>query len=82
VGSGDQDGPFEGLDGLVAKLSRSERFTSCMAAQTFEFLVGRPLSAEDACEVARLKHAYDASAGDLRALVQAVFTSDAFARRF
>jgi hypothetical protein len=81
VGSVDQDGPFQGLDGLTKKLVASQAVSSCMATQTFEFFMGRPPGDGDACTVQDARSRYQAAGGDLTAMLQSFYVSDAFLYR-
>ncbi len=81
VGSGDQDGPFEGLEGLTTKLLASQTVASCLAAQTFEFFMGRTPNQGDACTVQDALRQYQTAGGDLTAMVRTFFVSDGFLYR-
>ncbi len=81
VGSGDQDGMYEGLQGLTTKLLASQTVANCIAAQTFEFFMGREPGAGDACTVQEARNRYEATSGDLTAMAQAFFLSDGFLYR-
>ncbi len=77
----DQDGTFEGLQGLTTKLLASQTHASCMASQTFEFFTGRVPGDGDACTLQDARNRYQASNGDLTAMLQAFFASEAFLYR-
>jgi hypothetical protein len=80
-GAGADDGPVDGVGGLMAKLTVSQRALACFASNTFEFLAGRVPGPGDACAVAQAKERFVASGGDLGALAEAIMTSDAFVLR-
>jgi len=77
----DIDGPFNGAIELTKKLSTSNEVRECMAKQWFRFALGRTEAENDSCSV---KAAYDAFAGsqfDVRKLLAAIVTTDAFRYR-
>ncbi len=80
-GSGDQDGPFQGLDGLTTKLLASQTVASCLATQAFEFFMGRTPDQGDACTVQDARRQYQTAGGDLTAMVRSFFVSDGFLYR-
>lgn len=77
----DQDGTFEGLAGLTTKLLASQTHTTCMASQAFEFFMGRVATDGDSCTLQDARARYQASSGDLTAMMQAFFASEAFLYR-
>jgi hypothetical protein len=81
LGSGDQDGPYEGLEGLTTKLLASQTAQNCMAARAFEYFAGRKPTTGDACTVKEARDRYQASNGDLTSMVQAFFLSNEFLYR-
>jgi hypothetical protein len=81
VGSEDQDGPYEGLQGLTTKLLASQTVGNCLAAGAFEFFMGRPPTDGDMCTVQDARSKYEAAGGDLAAMAQSFFVSDGFLYR-
>ncbi len=81
VGSDDQDGPFDGLDGLVTKLVASKHVASCFTAHAFQFFMGRTARPADACSIEDSRRRYQEAGGDLAAMVQGFFSSDGFLGR-
>ncbi len=81
LGSGDQDGMFEGLQGLTTKLLASQTVANCVAARAFEFFAGREPVDGDSCTVQDARNRYQMSGGDLAAMTQAFFLSDGFLYR-
>jgi hypothetical protein len=73
----DVDGPFTGARELSTKLVSSKTAKECIATQWFRFALGRMETEADACSLATAKNALS-STGDLRELVIAIATSDAF----
>jgi hypothetical protein len=78
VGTGDQDGPFDGVRGLTAKLVASRRTAGCFARHSLEYWFGREADAGDQCAIAAAVDAYAQSQGDALSILRALFTSDAF----
>ena len=74
----DVPGPFDGAVALSQKLASSPQVQLCATKQWFRFALGRMETDSDNCS---LKHAFDAfetSQHDVRALMSALATSDAF----
>jgi hypothetical protein len=74
----DVPGPFDGAVALGQKLASSPQVQLCATKQWFRFALGRMETRSDDCS---LKHAFDtfqASRHDVRALMSALATSDAF----
>lgn len=74
----DVPGPFDGAVALSRKLASSPQVQLCATKQWFRFALGRVETDSDNCS---LKHAFDAfqtSQHDVRALMSALATSDAF----
>ncbi|MDX2021933.1 MAG: DUF1588 domain-containing protein [Deltaproteobacteria bacterium] len=78
VDSGDQDGPFKGMDGLSAKLAKSRKVGQCMMRQSFRYWLGRTLNEGDGCSLVEAEKAFVQGKGNYRAALVAMFTSDAF----
>jgi hypothetical protein len=80
-GSVDIDGPFTGAIELTKKLSTSSEVRECMAKQWFRFALARNESENDSCSVKAAYDAFQASGYDLRKLMVALVTTDAFRYR-
>ncbi len=63
---------------LVARMASSPEMYQCFARQYFRYAFGRGETAEDACTFAALDAGFAAGAYDVKALVTAVASSDAF----
>jgi hypothetical protein len=81
VGSGDQDGPVQGGSDLATRLARSNRVKRCFLRNTFRFFLGRNEQPSDACTLARMESAHDASGGSFGSVLESLLTSDAFLYR-
>jgi hypothetical protein len=81
VGTRDADGPFQGGVELGRRLAASGEVRDCVATQWLRYALGRLEDERDACTIERLGAAMRASRGDLRELVLALVTSDAFRLR-
>ena len=76
----DSDAPFASLPELARIIADSERAGACFAEQTHAFVMGR--AGESAgCEREVIAARFAASGYDVRELIVAVVTSDAFAQR-
>lgn len=73
----DVDGSFVGVAGLVDRLRTSEQVQQCVAAQWFEFGLGRRLGDDDSCSADAIADAVVAGA-ELEDLLVAIATSPAF----
>lgn len=71
-------GPFQGVAELAGKLAESKQVRDCVATQWFRFAAGRSEADADACSLATLSGALDASNGDLLELMVATTQTDAF----
>jgi hypothetical protein len=78
IGSGDQDGAFDGPVALSQRLAATARARQCFLRQSFRFLAGRNELPADACSLRAAEQAYAASGGDLAELAVALVTSDSF----
>jgi hypothetical protein len=76
IGSKDADGTFDGALQLGQKLADSASVRSCVARQWFRYGLGRHETDADACSFEGIDAAF--AAGDLRALLVAIASSDAF----
>lgn len=63
---------------LSAQLAEHEDVRACMATQHFRFAMRREETDADACTIAGITGAFNESGGNLRALVEAIATADAF----
>jgi hypothetical protein len=78
VGTLDMDGKFDGAVDMARKLAGSAQVRACAATQWFRYAFGRIETPDDACALAPLVDAFEASRGDMKALVVSIATSDAF----
>lgn len=78
VGAGEIDGAFDGAIELAGMLAESDMVRQCVGRQWFRFALGRMESNDDECTRRSIQEAFDASDGDLRELMIAIATSDAF----
>jgi hypothetical protein len=74
----DVDGDFKDAGELVGMLARSGAAQSCVVKQWFRYSRGRLDSDDDACAIADLTSAFNASGGDFAVLFAALATSDGF----
>ena len=74
----DVDGDFSGVVDLAQRLSRSQVAADCMATQWFRYGYGREETSQDACTLGRLSEVMKSSGGDIRQLLIALTTTDAF----
>jgi hypothetical protein len=77
----DFDGTFNGAVELAHKLQGSKLATTCIARQWFKYANGRVEVDGDACSLAALAARMQATNQDLRELLVAISTSDAFRYR-
>jgi hypothetical protein len=66
---------------LMEQLSKDPAVRSCFAKQVFRFTLSRPELDADACSLAHVEDALNASNGDISAALVAITTSDAFRYR-
>jgi len=76
--AGELDGPFVGVSELEERLGTSELVQQCMGKQWFRYAFGREETDADACTVSAIEGAFARSGGDIRELIVAIATSDAF----
>ncbi len=81
VGSKDADGKFAGAQELAERLAASEQVRGCVTRQWFDYAFGRAVDRDDACAFQTAYDAYRANGDDIRALLLAFVTSDAFRLR-
>ncbi len=78
----DVDGPIDGVPDLAGRLAVSDDVKACVATQWFRFALGRKHDEElDACSHAVVADALESSDGDVRQMLVALVTSDAFRYR-
>jgi hypothetical protein len=75
------DGPFDGAVALAKELAGTKQVQQCVARQWFRFALGRMEGDTDGCSLVGLFDAFDASGHDVRQLLAAIATSDAFRYR-
>ena len=78
VGTRDADGKFNGAQELSGRLAASEQVRDCLARQWFTFAFGRSGDTADACAFQAAYDAYSQSGYDVKQLLLAFVTSDAF----
>lgn len=79
--AGSASGSFNGAVELAQRLSTSTAVRDCVQKQWFRFSLGRFEADEDACSLARLNETFAASDYDIKALLLALVSSDAFRYR-
>ncbi len=77
----DVDGAFDGAVELATKLASSEQVAGCMMTQWARFTYGRSETPEDACSLEHSKLAFASSQHDIKRLVIALTSTDAFLYR-
>ena len=80
VGVNDEDaqGPVANALELSAKLAVSDDVQECIVLQWTSFALGRSPAEQDECTMETLRSGFAESEGDLRELMIAIATSDAF----
>ncbi len=81
VNTRDADGDFNGLFGLVDKLTASEQVSDCVAATWFTYALSRASSSDDVCSLATLAEGFRGSGQDMRDLLVKLTVTDAFRYR-
>jgi hypothetical protein len=81
VSAGATSGTFVGAVELAKRLSTSPEVRDCVKKQWFRFSLGRYEGAEDACTLQSLAQEFAASDFDVKTLLLALVTSDAFRYR-
>ena len=76
----DIDGPFASGSEFLDRLATSADVKRCFAQHYLSFAVARPLADQDVCALSRVADGFGTS-GDLKQLVVAVASSDAFRLR-
>jgi len=74
----DVAGRFDGVIQLGRRLAASSQVGNCVANQWFRFALGRMEANDDACALAAVHAAFQASGGNLRELITNIVLSDAF----
>jgi hypothetical protein len=77
----DVDGPLDGAVELASRLAESEEVERCVTRQWFRFALGRDDADADEPSIRAAYQRYAASGGDLRELIVALTTTDAFRHR-
>ncbi len=75
---GSIDGSFTGPGDLMDAIADSEEAQACYATHAFRYAVGRMEAPEDDCSLEDIRAAFVTSGGDIRELLVAIATSDAF----
>ena len=81
IGTEDIDGPFDGAPELARVLAGSEQVRTCVAEQWFGFAFGRSPAEDDGCSFDAMSLAFAESDYDVRELLIAIVTTDAFRHR-
>jgi hypothetical protein len=81
LSAGDSSGTFRGAVELAQRLATSAQVRDCVQKQWFRFSLGRLEGADDACTLHSLSEQFAASGYDVRSLLLALVTSDAFRYR-
>jgi hypothetical protein len=81
LSASDIDGPFNGAVDLAGKLAQSQEMNDCVATEWFRYAMGRGETPDDACSMAALKGTFASAGFDIRELLIAISTSDAFRYR-
>ena len=81
TGTRDVDGTFEGAVELGELLAESEQVQSCFARQWYRYALGAADKEIDACALRSTVERFRDSGNDLRELLIALVSSDAFRRR-
>lgn len=81
VGTSNADQTFDGAVELAGILAGSPDVQRCVSEQWFSYALGRVAGDEDACSTDAIYEAFAASDLDVRSLIIAVVTSDAFRYR-
>lgn len=81
VNAGVSSGAFTGAVELAKRLATSPEVRECVKKQWFRFSLGRLEGADDACSMKNLGEQFAASDYDVKSLLLALVTSDAFRYR-
>ncbi len=74
-------GDFDGYAEMIALVASAPRARACYAQRWFEYALGRPAGPGDACSLRQLADRFEASGGDIRALLVDITLTDAFLYR-
>jgi hypothetical protein len=77
----DTAGDFDGAVQLGQKMAESAQVSQCVTEQWFRYALGVGSSDTDACTVAQVTKAMTNSQGDMREILIATVSSDAFRNR-
>ncbi|HKU39693.1 MAG TPA: DUF1592 domain-containing protein [Polyangiales bacterium] len=77
----DANGEFDGAVELGQRMAQSTQVSECVSAQWFRYALGLGSEDADACTVAQIGEALQDNAGDLREVLIATVSSDAFRHR-
>jgi hypothetical protein len=81
TGTRDVDGTFVGAVALGSRLAESEQVQSCVAEQWYRYALGVAAQDVDACALRSTVETFRDSGNDLRELLIALVSSEAFRRR-
>lgn len=79
--AGDIEGPVDGVADLATRLAESEMVQACVAKQFFRYTTARNEGQSDACSMHLIQEALTTSGGDIREMLIALTTTDAFRYR-
>jgi hypothetical protein len=71
----------DGALGLMKALGESPEVRACALGALYEYAHGRPAGGLDACALATLRKAFDASGGDVREAIVAIVSDESFVTR-
>lgn len=77
----DVDGPFQGAVELGQRLAESEQVRQCVASQVLRYALAATRKSLSPCMVDAIAQRFEATGDDMRELLVAVVTSDAFRYR-
>ena len=77
-GTGDQDGPYEGVAELMERLSASDTVRQCFVAHVYEYFRGTSRLEADGCALNEAHDALSNADGDIVEAIAAFFSSDEF----
>lgn len=75
------NGPVRDAVELSERFAASPHVKRCFVRQVFRYFMGRDENRTDACALAQMEQAYDASGGSFRSLLEALMTSDTWTTR-
>ncbi len=75
------NGPVRDAVDMSEKLAESNYVKRCFIRQSFRYFMGREETMQDACVLASMETAYDDQGGSFKAMLKALFTSQAFLAR-